>query len=586
MENYKLPTLEEEPMPEVIVSNDELVEMKRKVVEAFYKNGVEISEIKVFTGPSVSLWEIHTVQSVQPSQICGIEDEHFFSRYTFNFRIIYPTSSKNVITLEIPNNKRQYVHMGAMMATEEFKDAKMELPVALGQNIDGSPCVIDLTKAPHMLIAGATGMGKTMIQHSIITSLLCKKTPEDLRLVLIDPKKVEFTRYKYLSSFLARPASLNENIITDVSDAITTLECLCELMDQRYDLLKQASARNIKEYNEMINASRLDASVHHHMPYIVTLIDEYGDLLMTAGKHFEMPLARIAQLSRAVGIHLVISTQRPTPSVITGIIKANFPFRIACRVMNETCSRLILDASGAEHLIGQGDMLVRYNDKINRMQGAYVNEEQDIPYICKQIMNQANDVMQYELPMTNKAEQEQPQEKEEIVKVEVKYADPLFEDVAHFVVDNQMASTSMLQRKFCIGYNRTGKLLDLLEQAKIVGSIEANFQRDVLVKDKENLSEIFTQLKRTAFERYLSASPAITSGKRFDPTLEQAARLIVQNQCGSVAFIQRSFGIGFNQAGLIMDRLEELGIVGPSIGASPREVYVHDIEELEAIIKK
>ena len=586
MEDYNSPITEQTGMPQAIVSNEELEEVRNRISKSFGEFGIDINKINVTKGPNVSFWEIYPETGVKVSKIRNIKDDIILSLGILGCRIICPIPGRGTIGIEIPNKQKQIVPFRAVLSTPDFMESKMELPVALGQDIEGKPFILDLTKTPHILIAGATGMGKSMALHSIIASLISKNKPEDLKLVLIDPKKSEFMSYAYLKPFIAKTPGVEQAINTDINDILSTLESLCELMDQRYNLLKKTGARNIKEYNQMRQNGILNSEEYERMPYIVGIIDEFGDLIMSAGKAFELPLCRIAQLARAVGIHMIISTQRPTCNIITGIIKVNFPCQIACKVVSKQNSLIILNTSGAECLTGPGDMLVLSGNGPVRIQGAYIDEYKEIPALCEKIIGQTGNTEDYILPIMQTPANEQEPSDLKIGTVKFEYEDSLFEDAARYVVSSREGSTSMLQRHFCIGYNRAGRLMDLLELAGIVGQADGRNARKILIDDIISLSSHLSQLKCDIIETELNSQ---TEQQRSiekkqnqpDDTTMKVARFVVDNQIASISFIQRAFRMGFNQAGLIVDELEKLGIIGPSRGTEPRVVYVKSIEELE-----
>ena len=474
-------------MEEVKAHNEEIV----KVLKSF---GIDIREIKATVGPTITLYEITPAEGIRITKIRNLEDDIALRLSALGVRIIAPIPGKGTIGIEVPNKKRHNVSMESLLNSRKFQETKFDLPIALGKTITNEVFMADLTKIPHLLVAGATGQGKSVGLNVIITSLLYKKHPNELKLVLIDPKKVEFSVYAPIADhFMAQVDDDDEPIITDVTKVVRTLKSLCTLMDHRYDLLKLAGARNIKEYNDKYLRHKLNPEHgHEFMPYIVVIIDEFGDLIMTAGKEVEMPIARIAQLARAVGIHMIIATQRPTTSIITGNIKANFPGRIAFKVSSMMDSRIILDRPGANQLIGMGDMLYLNGNEPTRVQCAFINTPEIIQineYIAKQ--SGPTSPMQLPEPKNDEAGDGASGSSSDIGAI-----DPLFEEAARSVIISQQGSTSMIQRRFSIGYNRAGRLMDQLEKAGIVGAAHGGKPRDVLIADENQLDNIIGQLKR------------------------------------------------------------------------------------------
>ena len=474
-------------MEEVKAHNEEIV----KVLKSF---GIDIREIKATVGPTITLYEITPAEGIRITKIRNLEDDIALRLSALGVRIIAPIPGKGTIGIEVPNKKRHNVSMESILNSRKFQETKFDLPIALGKTITNEVFMADLTKIPHLLVAGATGQGKSVGLNVIITSLLYKKHPNELKLVLIDPKKVEFSVYAPIADhFMAQVDDDDEPIITDVTKVVRTLKSLCTLMDHRYDLLKLAGARNLKEYNDKYLRHKLNPELgHEFMPYIVVIIDEFGDLIMTAGKEVEMPIARIAQLARAVGIHMIIATQRPTTSIITGNIKANFPGRIAFKVSSMMDSRIILDRPGANQLIGMGDMLYLNGNEPTRVQCAFINTPEIIQineYIAKQ--SGPTNPMQLPEPKNDEAGDGASGSSSDIGAI-----DPLFEEAARSVIISQQGSTSMIQRRFSIGYNRAGRLMDQLEKAGIVGAAHGGKPRDVLIADENQLDNIIGQLKR------------------------------------------------------------------------------------------
>lgn len=475
-------------MEEVKAHNEEIV----KVLKSF---GIDIREIKATVGPTITLYEITPAEGIRITKIRNLEDDIALRLSALGVRIIAPIPGKGTIGIEVPNKKRHNVSMESILNSRKFQETKFDLPIALGKTITNEVFMADLTKIPHLLVAGATGQGKSVGLNVIITSLLYKKHPNELKLVLIDPKKVEFSVYAPIADhFMAQVDDDDEPIITDVTKVVRTLKSLCTLMDHRYDLLKMAGARNIKEYNDKYLRHKLNPEHgHEFMPYIVVVIDEFGDLIMTAGKEVEMPIARIAQLARAVGIHMIIATQRPTTSIITGNIKANFPGRIAFKVSSMMDSRIILDRPGANQLIGMGDMLYLNGNEPTRVQCAFINTP-EIVQINEFIAKQSGPTCPMQLP---EPKNDEGSDGTSGSSGDIGAIDPLFEEAARSVIVSQQGSTSMIQRRFSIGYNRAGRLMDQLEKAGIVGAAHGGKPRDVLIADESQLDNIIGQLKRT-----------------------------------------------------------------------------------------
>lgn len=498
---YKYPTLDllkkydNDGKP--FVDMDEIKANNEQIVKVLKSFGVDIKEIKATVGPTITLYEITPAEGVRISKIRNLEDDIALSLSALGIRIIAPIPGKGTIGIEVPNRKANIVSMESILNSKKFHEAKMELPIALGKTISNDVFIVDLAKIPHLLVAGATGQGKSVGLNAIITSLLYKKHPNELKFVLIDPKKVEFSIYSPITNHFMATLSENdeEPIITDVSKVVKTLNSLCTLMDHRYDMLKIAKVRNVKEYNERFINNELDLTKgHEYMPYIVVIIDEFGDLIMTAGKEIEMPIARIAQLARAVGIHMVIATQRPTTNIITGTIKANFPGRIAFKVTSMIDSRTILDQPGANQLVGRGDMLILDGKNPNpiRVQCAFVDTP-EVKSINEHIEKQPGPVEPMELP---EPENNGNNSISNNSGSDMNNLDPYFEEAAHHIVTTQQGSTSMIQRKFSIGYNRAGRLMDQLEKAGVVGAAHGSKPREVLISDVNQLNSLLTQLKR------------------------------------------------------------------------------------------
>ena len=495
---YKKPTLDllkkYDNGDKPTVDMDEIKANNARIVEVLNSFGVSIREIKATVGPTITLYEITPAEGVRISKIRNLEDDIALSLSALGIRIIAPIPGKGTIGIEVPNKKPQIVSMESILNSKKFKETKMELPLALGKTITNEVFMVDLAKIPHLLVAGATGQGKSVGLNAIITSLLYKKHPNELKFVLVDPKKVEFSIYHKISDhFMAcLPENDEEPIITDVTKVVRTLNSLCALMDHRYDLLKNAGAKNLREYNEKFINHRLDITKgHDYMPYIVVIIDEFGDLIMTAGKEIELPIARIAQLARAVGIHMVIATQRPTTKIITGNIKANFPGRMAFRVSSQIDSRTILDRSGANQLVGRGDLLFLNGNEPVRVQCAFVDTP-EIERINDYIENEPGPVEPLELP---EPVEDAGDSGVGNATADMGSLDPFFEEAAHAVVLSQQGSTSMIQRRFSIGYNRAGRLMDQLEQVGVVGAAQGSKPREVLIQDENQLNSLLLKLR-------------------------------------------------------------------------------------------
>ena len=467
------------------VDRDEQLANKERIIQALLNFGIEISSIKATVGPTITLYEITPAPGVRISKIKNLEDDIAMTLSALSTRIIAPMPGKGTIGIEIPNANPQIVSMHSIIGSRKFQESTHELPVAIGKTITNEIFMFDLAKMPHLLVAGATGMGKSVGLNAIITSLLYKKHPSELKLVMVDPKKVELSIYSSIEKhFLAKLPDGEDAIITDVTKVVQTLKSLCVEMDTRYDLLKAAGVRNLREYNEkFINRTLNPEKGHKYMPYIVVIIDEFGDLIMTAGKEVELPIARIAQLARAVGIHMIIATQRPTTNIITGTIKANFPARIAFRVSAMIDSRTILDRPGANQLIGKGDMLFLQGSDPVRVQCAFVDTP-EVDRISRYISEQQGYPTAFYLP---EYVDENIGDGSNLEDVDLKRLDPMFEDAARLVVIHQSGSTSLIQRKFSIGYNRAGRIMDQLEKAGIVGPVDGSKPRQVLCADEMDL---------------------------------------------------------------------------------------------------
>jgi S-DNA-T family DNA segregation ATPase FtsK/SpoIIIE len=490
---YKYPTLDllnEYDVQKVTVSRQELEDNKNKIVETLENFKIGIQEIKATIGPTVTLYEIVPEPGVKISKIKNLEDDIALSLAALGIRIIAPIPGKGTIGIEVPNKNRELVPARAVLGTEKFMKSDKDLPIALGKTISNEVFVADLAKMPHLLMAGATGQGKSVGLNMILASLIYKKHPSQLKFVLVDPKKVELTLFNKIERhFLAKLPGSEEAIITDTKKVIYTLNSLCMEMDNRYNLLKEAGTRNIKEYNAKFIARKLNPEKgHYFMPYIVLVIDELADLMMTAGKEIEAPIARLAQLARAIGIHLVVATQRPSVNVITGIIKANFPARLSFRVTSKIDSRTILDTGGADQLIGMGDMLLSHGSEITRIQCAFLDTP-EVEAICDWIGEQKGYSDAYLLP-----EFEGEEGNSGVGQIDLSDRDPLFDDAARLIVMHQQGSTSLIQRKLKLGYNRAGRIIDQLEAAGIVGSFEGSKAREVLVQDDASLERLLNSL--------------------------------------------------------------------------------------------
>lgn len=486
LENYRFPTID---LMKHFENDDPTIDMdeqnanKDRIINTLRSFGIEISTIKATVGPTVTLYEITPEQGVRISKIRGLEDDIALSLSADGIRIIAPIPGKGTIGIEVPNKNPKIVSGQSVIGSRKFQESKYDLPIVLGKTITNEVFMFDLCKMPHVLVAGATGQGKSVGLNAIITSLLYKKHPAELKFVLVDPKKVEFSIYSVIENhFLAKLPDGGEPIITDVTKVVQTLNSVCVEMDTRYDLLKMAHVRNIREYNEKFINRRLNPEKgHKFMPYIVVVIDEFGDLIMTAGKEVELPIARIAQLARAVGIHMIIATQRPTTNIITGTIKANFPARIAFRVSAMMDSRTILDRPGANRLIGKGDMLFLQGADPVRVQCAFIDTP-EVEEITKFIARQQSYPTPFFLP-----EYVSDDAGSDVGDIDMGRLDPLFEDAARLIVIHQQGSTSLIQRKFSIGYNRAGRIMDQLEKAGIVGPTQGSKARDVLCIDDNDL---------------------------------------------------------------------------------------------------
>jgi DNA segregation ATPase FtsK/SpoIIIE, S-DNA-T family len=492
LSSFKFPPinlLEPYKSTETSVSKEELINNKNRIVDTLGNYKIQIDKITATIGPTVTLYEIVPAPGVRISKIKNLEDDIALSLSALGIRIIAPIPGRGTIGIEVPNQNPEIVSMRSVISSVKFQESKYDLPIVLGKTISNETFVVDLTRMPHLLIAGATGQGKSVGLNAILTSLLYKKHPAQLKFVLIDPKKVELTVYSKIERhYLAKLPDTEEAIITDTQKVIHTLQSLTIEMDERYNLLKEAHVRNIKEYNTKFIARRLNPEKgHRYLPYIVVIIDEFADLIMTAGREIETPLARLAQLARAIGIHLVIATQRPTTNIITGVIKANFPSRIAFRVTSMVDSRTILDTPGANQLIGRGDMLITSGSEMIRLQCAFIDTP-EIDRITEFIGSQKGYPSAHYLPEYVGETGTEPAE------VDLRKKDEIFNDAARLVVQHQQGSTSLIQRKFSIGYNRAGRIIDQLEAAGIVGPFEGSKARNVLIKDEYSLEQLLRDL--------------------------------------------------------------------------------------------
>jgi DNA segregation ATPase FtsK/SpoIIIE, S-DNA-T family len=490
--DYKFPTLDllqERSTEAISLDKEELEKNKTQIINTLRSFGIEIQRISATVGPTVTLYEIVPAEGVRISKIRNLEDDIALNLAALGIRIIAPIPGRGTIGIEVPNANKQIVSMRTLLSSDKFVNNKMSLPIALGKKIDNENYIVDLATMPHLLMAGATGQGKSVGINAILVSLLYKKHPSQLKFVMVDPKKVELSIYRTIEKhFLAKLPNEEEAIITDTKKVINTLNALCIEMDNRYELLKEAGARNIKEYNEKFISRRLNPeNGHKYLPFIVLVIDEFADLIMTAGKEVEMPIARLAQLARAIGIHLIIATQRPSVNVITGTIKANFPGRIAFKVSAKVDSRTILDAGGAEQLIGRGDMLVSHGSELLRLQCAFVDTP-EVEDIVNFIGRQRGYLSAFELP------EYEGEDGDSVKEVDLTNRDKLFEDCARLVVQMQSGSTSNLQRRLNLGYNRAGRIMDQLEAAGIVGPAAGSKPREVYFKTDMELEEFLHSL--------------------------------------------------------------------------------------------
>ena len=473
------------------IDQEELESNKNRIVDTLKNYNIGIKQIKATIGPTVTLYEIIPDAGIRISKIKNLEDDIALSLSALGIRIIAPIPGKGTIGIEVPNKKKSIVSMKSLLSSKRFIESDMELPITLGKTISNETFIVDLTKMPHLLMAGATGQGKSVGINAILTSILYKKHPAEVKFVLVDPKKIELSIFNKIERhYLAKLPESDDAIIIENDKVINTLNSLCREMDKRYELLKDAMTRNIKEYNEKFITRKLNPeNGHTFLPYIVLVIDEFADLIMTAGKEVETPLARLAQLSRAVGIHLIIATQRPSVNVITGLIKANFPARIAFRVTSKIDSRTILDTGGAEQLIGRGDLLYSQSNDLTRIQCGFIDTS-EVEKLSEYIGSQTGYESAYILPEFSK------DDSGESSNISIEDRDSMFDEAARVIVTNQQGSASLLQRKLKLGYNRAGRLIDQMEDAGIVGPFEGSKPRQVLISDLNSLENLLSEIKK------------------------------------------------------------------------------------------
>ena len=472
------------------IDQEELESNKNRIVDTLKNYNIGIKQIKATIGPTVTLYEIVPDAGVRISKIKNLEDDIALSLSALGIRIIAPIPGKGTIGIEVPNKKKSIVSMKSLLSSKKFIESDMELPITLGKTISNETFVVDLTKMPHLLMAGATGQGKSVGINAILTSMIYKKHPAEVKFVLVDPKKIELSIFNKIERhYLAKLSDSDDAIIIDNDKVINTLNSLCVEMDKRYELLKDAMTRNIKEYNDKFISRKLNPeNGHTFLPYIVLVIDEFADLIMTAGKEVETPLARLAQLSRAVGIHLIIATQRPSVNVITGLIKANFPARIAFRVTSKIDSRTILDTGGAEQLIGRGDLLYSQSNELTRIQCGFIDTS-EVEKLSDYVGSQTGYTSAYILPEFSK------EDGKDSSNISLEDRDSMFDEAARVIVSNQQGSASLLQRKLKLGYNRAGRLIDQMEDAGIVGPFEGSKPRQVLITDLNSLESLLSEIK-------------------------------------------------------------------------------------------
>ena len=496
LNSYKTPTLDllnDYGTGEITIDKKELEENKQRIVNTLSNYKIGIDSITATIGPTITLYEIVPEAGIRISKIKNLEDDIALSLSAEGIRIIAPIPGKGTIGIEVPNHKPTTVSMLTVLNSEKFQNSDMDLPISFGKTISNETFIVHLAKMPHLLMAGATGQGKSVGLNAILTSLLYKKHPSEIKFVLVDPKKVELTLFNKIERhFLAKLPDTEEAIITNTKKVVNTINSLCIEMDKRYELLKEATCRNLKEYNKKFISRKLNPEKgHRYLPYIILVIDEFADLIMTAGKEIETPIARLAQLARAIGIHLIIATQRPSVNVITGIIKANFPARVAFRVTSRIDSRTILDTGGADQLIGKGDMLISTGNEITRVQCAFIDTP-EVEKICEFIGSQRAYPAAYLLPEYIGESDENNN------NINLQERDSLFDDAARLVVNQQSGSTSSIQRRMKIGYNRAGRIMDELESAGIVGPFEGSKARQVLIKNEVELEELLRNLPNNA----------------------------------------------------------------------------------------
>ena len=494
LRNFKNPSidlLKEYGDGTIKIDQEELESNKNRIVDTLKNYNIGIKQIKATIGPTVTLYEIIPDAGIRISKIKNLEDDIALSLSALGIRIIAPIPGKGTIGIEVPNKKKSIVSMKSLLSSKKFIESDMELPITLGKTISNETFIVDLTKMPHLLMAGATGQGKSVGINAILTSILYKKHPAEVKFVLVDPKKIELSIFNKIERhYLAKLPESDDAIIIENDKVINTLNSLCREMDKRYELLKDAMTRNIKEYNEKFISRKLNPeNGHTFLPYIVLVIDEFADLIMTAGKEVETPLARLAQLSRAVGIHLIIATQRPSVNVITGLIKANFPARIAFRVTSKIDSRTILDTGGAEQLIGRGDLLYSQSNDLTRIQCGFIDTS-EVEKLSEYIGSQTGYQSAYILPEFSK------DESNESSNISIEDRDSMFDEAARVIVTNQQGSASLLQRKLKLGYNRAGRLIDQMEDAGIVGPFEGSKPRQVLITDLNSLEDLLSEIKK------------------------------------------------------------------------------------------
>ncbi len=494
LRNFKIPSidlLKDYGDGTIKIDQEELESNKNRIVDTLKNYNIGIKQIKATIGPTVTLYEIIPDAGIRISKIKNLEDDIALSLSALGIRIIAPIPGKGTIGIEVPNKKKSIVSMKSLLSSKKFIESDMELPVTLGKTISNETFIVDLTKMPHLLMAGATGQGKSVGINAILTSILYKKHPAEVKFVLVDPKKIELSIFNKIERhYLAKLPESDDAIIIENDKVINTLNSLCREMDKRYELLKDAMTRNIKEYNDKFISRKLNPeSGHTFLPYIVLVIDEFADLIMTAGKEVETPLARLAQLSRAVGIHLIIATQRPSVNVITGLIKANFPARIAFRVTSKIDSRTILDTGGAEQLIGRGDLLYSQSNDLTRIQCGFIDTS-EVEKLSEYIGSQTGYQSAYILPEFSK------DDSNESSNISIEDRDSMFDEAARVIVTNQQGSASLLQRKLKLGYNRAGRLIDQMEDAGIVGPFEGSKPRQVLISDLNSLENLLSEIKK------------------------------------------------------------------------------------------